>query len=115
MAQLLELEGKSLDAVAFEPHYVTFQFEELTLAAIASPVLINDTINQDTYEGGFVKQVGQKVMSTIETDDTLEIRFGNNSHFFIPLNVLHPPGPELAMLSRKGQVLRAWCPSANAH
>jgi hypothetical protein len=115
MNRLIELEGKSLDAVSFQDSHVTFQFEGLTLAALASPVLINSTINQDTYTGGFVKQVGQKVTCTTETDENLEISFGNNTKILIPLNVLHPPGHEMAILSRKGQVITGWCRSSNAH
>lgn len=112
-ASLLELiSGKRLDAVCFVLDYATFQFGDLVLAALASPLVIEGGVTTlaklPGYRDALCRQIERTVVSTSEGPQKLELVFGGGSKIVIPLDAPDPPGPEMASLSERGQFVTAW-------
>src|SRR5690242_16338281 len=90
--------GKRLDAVCFVLDYMTFQFGDLALAALANPIVIelgkSATPDRPGYRDSLCRQIGRVVVSVFETTEKLEIVFDSDAKVIIALNAPFPPGPE---------------------
>lgn len=104
--------GSRLQAVDFVADYTTFVFGELVFAALAHPILVHEaeTLNpqQPGYRDALFEMVGQKVTSTFESPEKLEIVLENGDTIIVPLDAPYPPGPEMATLSGRGTFIAAW-------
>ena len=103
------LRGRRLDAVCFVLDYVTLTFEDLVLAALAHPVVIekSGTASSDRagYKDALCRQIMRHVTSTSETSTKLEIGLDSEVWIVVPLDAGTPPGPEMATLSGRGHFL----------
>jgi len=104
--------GKKLDAVCFVLDYVTFQFGDLVLAALAKPEIVKGKESQSEEQAGYrdalCSEIQQLVTATSETTERLEIILSSGSKILVPLNANYPPGPEMATLSGRGRFITAW-------
>ncbi len=105
------ISGRTLEAVCFVVDYITFQFGDLVLAALALPVVTEDssvlTADQLGYRDALCRQIGRTVVSTSENAYRLEIDLDRGTRIVISLDAAHPPGPEMATLSGGGH-FTAW-------
>jgi hypothetical protein len=104
--------GRRVDAVCFVLDYITFQFGDLVLAALADPLLTKSdkllSLGQAGYRDGLCSEIGESVVSVSETIERLEITLTQGTKIIVPINALNPPGTEMATLSGKGQFVNAW-------
>jgi len=92
--------------VNFVMDYLELVFEDLVLAALASPHIDNDThFNPRDSLGA---KIGQTVSNTSETREQLRILMDDGSVIVIPLDAPDPPGSEMATLSGKGTFFQSW-------
>jgi hypothetical protein len=110
--------GKRLDAVCFVLNYITFQFDDFGLAALAAPLVAKgeEALSSDWpgYRDALCSQIGQTVISVSETTKTLEITLTTGTKIIVPLDAAFPPGPEMATLSGKGRFINAWLRPSSA-
>ncbi len=109
---LESLLGKRLDSVCFVLDYITFQFRDLGLAALAKPELLKGqdllTEGQAGYRDALCGEILQHVTGTYETAERIEITLSSGTKISVPLNADFPPGPEMATLSGNGRFITAW-------
>ena len=111
--KLLELiRGKVLTSVNRAVDYLDFQFEDLILSALALPTLVNGaekhTLDLESFGERTKPLINQRVSLTDEKLSRLEIEFEGGTRLVIPLDVAFPPGPEMAILSGKGDFIAEW-------
>lgn len=106
------LVGKRLDSVCFVLDYITLQFDDLGLAALANPIIEENsqefTAGQPGYRDVLCAQIEQYVTAASETANRLEIQLANGVTISVPLDADYPPGPEMATLSGRGTFITAW-------
>lgn len=109
---LESLMGKRLDAVSFVLDYISFQFRDLHLAALAKPELLRGenllTEGQAGYRDALCSEILQHVTGTHETAERIEITLSSGTKISVSLNADFPPGPEMATLSGNGRFITAW-------
>lgn len=104
--------GKKLVAVSFVLNYITFQFENFNLAALARPLLVQgkDELSAEMpgYRDALCNQIGKTVVSASERPEKLEVTLMDDIKIVVPLDAAYPAGPEMANLSGKGPIFTAW-------
>jgi len=112
------LDGQSLISVCFVLDYIEFVFGDLTLAALADPLVLEGTgssVGTGTrsptdpgYSDALCALIGKLVRSTREGRERLEILFDDGIRIVIPLFGESAPGPEMATLSGRGTFIASW-------
>lgn len=107
--------GTRLVGVSFVLDYIGFQFDNLFLHALATPVVVIEGTTRRFGEAGYrdalCSQIGKGVRSVSSTEERLQVVLDNNNEIIVPLAVDHPHGPEMATLSGTGaasDVFNAW-------
>jgi hypothetical protein len=87
---LESLLGKRLDAVSFVLDYISFQFRDVHLAALAKPELLRGddvlTEGQAGYRDALCSEIQQHVTATYETAERIEITLSSGTKISVPLN-----------------------------